>query len=117
MRVDELEDAPIQLIDHVRSLTASGDKTIGRMIWVSCEGSNPADKENIGDLAYLPRQGFPVYFYPFSNVMGYRSPFVFVRFNNPKSEFEVLTQFVVYCQLQICSFRGSPHTCDLQGLG
>ncbi|KAM8715490.1 hypothetical protein ACLKA7_002528 [Drosophila subpalustris] len=53
-------------------------------IWVSCEGENPADQENIGPVAYLPVRGFPGYFYPYQNSEGYLSPLVAVHFQRPK---------------------------------
>ncbi|XP_034473185.1 sodium/potassium-transporting ATPase subunit beta-2 isoform X1 [Drosophila innubila] len=53
-------------------------------IWVSCEGENPADQENIGPVNYLPVRGFPGYFYPYHNSEGYLSPLVAVHFQRPK---------------------------------
>ncbi|XP_014102717.1 sodium/potassium-transporting ATPase subunit beta-2 isoform X1 [Bactrocera oleae] len=53
-------------------------------IWVSCEGENPADQENIGSVNYLPIRGFPGYFYPYQNSEGYLSPLVAVHFERPK---------------------------------
>lgn len=56
-------------------------------IWVSCEGENPADQENIGPVNYLPIRGFPSYFYPYQNSEGYLSPLVAVHFERPKRRF------------------------------
>uniref|UniRef100_A0A1A9ZFE8 Sodium/potassium-transporting ATPase subunit beta-2 n=1 Tax=Glossina pallidipes TaxID=7398 RepID=A0A1A9ZFE8_GLOPL len=53
-------------------------------IWVSCEGENPADQENVGPVDYLPIRGFPGYFYPYQNSEGYLSPLVAVHFQRPK---------------------------------
>ncbi|KAK0160097.1 hypothetical protein PV328_007539 [Microctonus aethiopoides] len=53
-------------------------------IWVSCEGENPADIENIGPIQYKPRSGFPGYFFPYANSPGYLSPLVAVWFESPK---------------------------------
>lgn len=53
-------------------------------IWVSCDGENPADQENIGPVDYLPIRGFPGYFYPYQNSVGYLSPLVAVQFQRPK---------------------------------
>ncbi|KAL5281664.1 nrv2 family protein [Megaselia abdita] len=53
-------------------------------VWVSCEGENPADQENIGPINYLPFRGFPGYFYPYQNSEGYLSPLVAVHFQRPK---------------------------------
>ncbi|XP_043276521.1 sodium/potassium-transporting ATPase subunit beta-2-like [Venturia canescens] len=53
-------------------------------IWVSCEGENPADIENIGPIQYKPSSGFPGYYFPFTNSPGYLSPLVAVWFEAPK---------------------------------
>ena len=52
-------------------------------IGVSCEGENPIDQENIGPLEYYPAKGFPIYYYPYLNQEGYRSPLVMVKFVKP----------------------------------
>lgn len=52
-------------------------------VWVSCEGENPADVENIGPIEYYPRQGFPGYYFPYENSEGYLSPLVAVHFTKP----------------------------------
>lgn len=44
---------------------------------------NPADRENIGPIEYIPKQGFPAYYFPYKNNERYLSPFVFVRFTSP----------------------------------
>lgn len=79
------EDAPPkQLVDHVKDLESQGDKSVGKMVWISCEGENPADRENMGAINFMPRQGFPIYYYPYENQEGYLSPAVFAHFENPK---------------------------------
>lgn len=52
-------------------------------VWVSCEGENPADVENIGPIQYIPSRGFPGFFFPFANIDGYLSPLVAVFFERP----------------------------------
>lgn len=59
-------------------------------MWVSCEGENPADVENIGAVQYIPRRGFPAYYYPFNNKEGYLSPLVAVYFEKPRSKYAIL---------------------------
>lgn len=49
-------------------------------MWVSCEGENPADVENIRSRDYYPRMGFPHYYFPFKNIEGYIPPIVAVQF-------------------------------------
>lgn len=40
-------------------------------------------RENMGDLAYFPAKGFHFKYFPFLNQQGYRSPLMFLRFQNP----------------------------------
>jgi len=51
---------------------------------VSCAGESTADVENMGAIQYLPRRGFPGYYFPFKNTQGYLSPLVAVFFEKPK---------------------------------
>ncbi|KAL5288462.1 ATP1B1.2 family protein [Megaselia abdita] len=51
------------------------------IVWVSCEGENPADNENIKSIDYYPRMGFPGFFFPYKNVEGYTPPLVAVQFS------------------------------------
>jgi hypothetical protein len=55
-------------------------------IWVSCEGESPADVENIGPIKYIPKRGFPGYFYPYKNSEGYLSPVMAIHFERPRSK-------------------------------
>lgn len=58
------------------------------MVWVSCEGENPADMENIGPLRYIPQRGFLSQYFPFQNQDGYLSPLVAVHFENPRRKYQ-----------------------------
>lgn len=82
---------PVDLKEHIASLKGNNSLQLNT-IWVSCEGENPADQENIGPINYLPRRGFPGYFYPYENSEGYLSPLVAVHFVRPRSEYEPLHQ-------------------------
>ncbi|KAJ6222516.1 hypothetical protein RDWZM_001061 [Blomia tropicalis] len=53
------------------------------MIYITCEGENAADKENIGPISYYPKQGIEFKYFPYTNQPGYLSPFVFVHFSKP----------------------------------
>lgn len=64
-------------------------------IWVSCEGENPADQENIGAINYLPIRGFPGYFYPYQNSEGYLSPLVAVHFQRPKRKSSLISSILI----------------------
>lgn len=57
------------------------------MIWISCEGENPADVENLGPIQYIPHRGFPGFYFPFMNQKGYMPPILAIHFERPKSEF------------------------------
>lgn len=64
-------------------------------VWVTCEGEGSLDKENIGEIQYIPKQGFQGYFYPYMNTEGYLSPLVAIYFKRPKSEYCIA--FYCYC--------------------
>ena len=77
---------------HIQSLYTfffihQSGKPEANTVWVSCGGENPADVENIGPVQYIPRRGFPAYYYPFTNKEGYLSPLVAVLFEKPRSEY------------------------------
>ena len=79
--LEDVPNAPSQLRKHIAQLTSSADRSVNRMVWLTCEGDDP---EVMGKVNYFPRQGFPIYYYPL--VADLPSPFVFVQFENPKSE-------------------------------
>jgi sodium/potassium-transporting ATPase subunit beta len=60
------------------------------VVWVSCEGENPADIENLGNgISYYSlngEQGFLGYYFPFMSTKGYLQPLVAVQFNTAKRE-------------------------------
>ena len=76
-----------QDIKNIINDTSMPSKKKDGMIWFSCEGENPADRENIGPIKYYPDPGVPTYFYPYKNQDGYHSPAVFAHFTNPKRKF------------------------------
>lgn len=59
-------------------------------MWISCEGENPADVENIGSIQYFPKRGFPGYFFPYKNQPGYLSPVIAIWFENPTSKYHLM---------------------------
>ncbi|XP_039765045.1 sodium/potassium-transporting ATPase subunit beta-2-like [Pararge aegeria] len=77
-------DMPEELQSHIRNIT-NYKEIYANMVWVSCQGETPADKENIGPIRYLPSPGFPGYFYPYNNAEGYLSPLVAVHLVRPKT--------------------------------
>lgn len=64
---------PEEILDHYKKYS----------ITVTCDGELPADRENMGPLAYYPPNGFAFKYFPYLNQQGYRSPLVFVQFENP----------------------------------
>lgn len=76
------DQMPLRLKDFVKNEEATARHRLNT-IWVSCEGENPADIENIGPVQYYPTQGFPGFFYPYENSEGYLSPLVAVHFERP----------------------------------
>ena len=70
--------------DALRSFLEARGKTFDpNIIYVTCDGENPEDKENIGPVDILP-DGFGFQYYPYTNSPGYLSPVVMVKLNNPK---------------------------------
>lgn len=51
-------------------------------VFISCDGVNAADSESIGPITIKP-PSIPNSYYPFTNVAGYLSPLVSVKFDNP----------------------------------
>ncbi|XP_063974103.1 sodium/potassium-transporting ATPase subunit beta-2-like [Diachasmimorpha longicaudata] len=76
-------DMPKQLNATIHQLVQENSLQLNT-IWVSCEGENPSDQENIGVVKYYPKQGFPGYFYPYYHSDGYLSPLVAVQFERPR---------------------------------
>ena len=58
------------------------------VVWVSCEGENPADIENLGEgtsyKSLSGEQGFLGRYFPFTNTPGYLQPIVAVQFTSIK---------------------------------
>ncbi|KAJ8877281.1 hypothetical protein PR048_021735 [Dryococelus australis] len=54
-------------------------------VWVSCAGENPADVEYLGRIEYIPHRGFPGYFYPYENSVGYLSPILAIHLVRPRT--------------------------------
>ncbi|EEB16200.1 sodium/potassium-transporting ATPase subunit beta-2, putative [Pediculus humanus corporis] len=79
------ESMPTDLKEHI-ALQKAMDSKLLNTIWVSCQGENPLDRENIGPVHYIPRnRGFPGYFYPFENNEGYLSPLLAIHLERPKT--------------------------------
>ncbi|KAH9424409.1 sodium/potassium-transporting ATPase subunit beta-like [Dermatophagoides pteronyssinus] len=78
----ELRDSHIP--DVVRKSYPTRPNNASQLIYITCEGENAADKENVGEIEYYPQQGIEFKYFPFTNQPGYLSPFVFVHFKKPQ---------------------------------
>lgn len=57
------------------------------MIWISCDGEYPVDRENVGPINYYPQRGFQGFYYPFQNQKGYMPPLVAIHFERMRNNF------------------------------
>lgn len=80
-------EMPETLKSHIKSRDNS--KKDLNVVWVSCEGENPADIENLGNsISYYSlgsEQGFLGNYFPFMNSEGYLQPLVAVQFSSVKT--------------------------------
>lgn len=83
------------------------------MVWVSCQGENPADRENLGPIQYMPYQGFPGYYFPYTNQEGYLSPLVAVHLQRPKSKYH---RYLIFCELVTSDIIIIFKSCFIMGL-
>jgi len=79
--VDDLTNGAKVPSSVASSIKTAGPADVG--VYISCEGENAADKENIGDLHYAPSQLIRKNYFPYTNQPGYLSPFVMVHFKQP----------------------------------
>ncbi|XP_071520064.1 sodium/potassium-transporting ATPase subunit beta-like [Panulirus ornatus] len=77
------EDMPQDMKDQIEQIIMINIK-MPKMLWVSCEGLNPADRENLGPLKYSPWTGFPLQYFPYKDYLAYMSPIVAVQLLKPK---------------------------------
>lgn len=86
--VQNIQGMPGKLKEHIRNRASLKLET--NVVWVSCEGENPADIENLGNgVSYYSlngEQGFLGHYFPFNNTKGYLQPLVAVQFTTVKSE-------------------------------
>ncbi|KAL9875023.1 sodium/potassium-transporting ATPase subunit beta-2 [Glossina fuscipes] len=73
------EEMPEELKQHIKEKQSLRPNETN-VVWISCEGENPADVENIKARDYYPRMGFPYYYFPFKNIDGYTPPIIAVQF-------------------------------------
>lgn len=78
-------DLPDLMPADLQEKVQKGSDKENEMIWISCEGENPADIENLGPVNYFPQRGFPGYYYPYVNQRGYQAPIIAINFERPKT--------------------------------
>jgi sodium/potassium-transporting ATPase subunit beta len=90
------ENMPEPLKTHI---TSRINKKSLEVVWVSCEGENPADTENLGkNVKYMSlsgEQGFNGNYFPFENTDGYLQPLIAVQFQSVKSKLLTFQRFYV----------------------
>ncbi|CAG9823487.1 unnamed protein product [Phaedon cochleariae] len=75
---EPVEGMPEDLVAHLNSTKSEESK---KQIWVTCNGVDDVDKENVKGFNYYPR-GFAGYYYPYRNVENYLSPIIAVQLLN-----------------------------------
>jgi len=84
---ETVEDMPDNIPATVKAAfeknIADGKADLNKRVWLECDGENPADRENIGEIKYYPDRGVSVNYYPYTNQKGYLSPVVFAQLENP----------------------------------
>ncbi|KAG5677059.1 hypothetical protein PVAND_006843 [Polypedilum vanderplanki] len=80
------ENMPKTLVKHIEDRQNKKKNT--EVVWVSCEGENPADIENLGNsidyYSLSGEQGFLGNYFPFLSTKGYLQPLVAVQFKSVK---------------------------------
>lgn len=88
---------PKALKEHIKSRARDPKKL--EVVWVSCEGENPADIENLGNVTVYKsmggEQGFLGKYFPFRMAPGYLQPLVAVRFESVKSKLSLLSPTIL----------------------
>lgn len=78
---------PEDLKKHIKA--KSKNSKVPEVVWVSCEGEYPADKDHIGKISYYTHekfQGFNGRYYPYSMQNNYKQPLVALQFDTIQSE-------------------------------
>jgi len=75
---DYPDDFPEDLVAHI----AQQDNK--EQVWVNCKGEYSADNDMMGPISYFPKtRGFPSKYFPYLNQVGYQSPLLAIKFENP----------------------------------
>ena len=120
--VERMEEMPKSLKEHIRRTWEENCRGRGRdleercpeldMVWLHCDGEGDPDRENIGSVSYTPWRGFPAYFFPYWNQLGYLQPIVMVQLKNPTPGVLVNIQCTAWAKgldHDVSKRRGSVH--------
>ncbi|CAG9797080.1 unnamed protein product [Chironomus riparius] len=91
-------DLPVNMPMYLKDSIVNSPYPNQRVIWVSCEGENPADLENIGPVIYYPSRGFPHYFFPYKGQDGYLEPIIALYFERPITGIVVSVKCTLWTQ-------------------
>ncbi|XP_034237476.1 sodium/potassium-transporting ATPase subunit beta-2-like [Thrips palmi] len=80
---NDTNDLPAEMPDNLKTFIQTRPPKERNTVWVSCEGENSADKENIGKIQMYPTMGIPGYYFPYENQEGYLSPVVAIYLVRP----------------------------------
>jgi len=91
----ENDGMPEDLSEYIkREVKNNGgnEASILNTVWISCNGENVGDQENIpnGHIYYYPKRGIPGYYFPYMNQKHYKSPFIMVHLDIPPTSRHVL---------------------------
>jgi len=78
------ESVPPELRKLMQENIDGNKDELNKRVWVQCQGENPADVENAGQILYYPDQGISANYFPYENQNGYLSPFLFIQLANPR---------------------------------
>ena len=67
-------------------------------VTLKCEGADPPSRDNIGDVSYFPSNGFAFKYFPNLGQSSWKSPLVFVRFENPMPAILIRVECKVYAE-------------------
>lgn len=80
---NDTNDLPKEMPESLKTFISTRAARERNTVWVSCEGENSADKENIGKIRMYPTMGIPGYYFPYLNQEGYLSPVVAIWMERP----------------------------------
>jgi sodium/potassium-transporting ATPase subunit beta len=92
VKTDDMPDSLKSFILNEVQKAPGNEVNILNTVWISCLGESIGDKENLpeGHITYEPKRGIPGYYYPYTNQKNYKSPYIMVNFDIPKTSNHLL---------------------------